>query len=68
MDVFKSSVYSSTFSMIFFSLGAGRPGTILSTRELQNEVKQEKEKVEKKNDKTLLPKKRESSKKGLGVS
>lgn len=37
-------------------------------KELKQEVKPEKEKVEKKNDKTLLPKKRESSKKGLGVS
>jgi hypothetical protein len=35
---------------------------------LKRELKPEKEKVEKKNDKTLLPKKRESSKKGLGVS
>ncbi len=37
-------------------------------KELKQELKSEKEKVEKKNDKTLLPKKRESSKKGLGVS
>ena len=37
-------------------------------KELKQELKPEKEKVEKKNDKTLLPKKRESSKKGLGVS
>ena len=37
-------------------------------KELKQEVKPEKEKVEKKNDKTLLPKKRERSKKGLGVS
>ena len=37
-------------------------------KELKQEVKPEKEKVEKKNVKTLLPKKRESSKKGLGVS
>jgi hypothetical protein len=37
-------------------------------KELKQDVKQEKEKVEKKNDKSLLPKKRESSKKGLGVS
>jgi len=37
-------------------------------KELRQELKPEKEKVEKKNDKTLLPKKRESSKKGLGVS
>jgi hypothetical protein len=37
-------------------------------KELKQEVKTEKEKVEKKHDKTLLPKKRESSKKGLGVS
>ncbi len=35
---------------------------------LKQEGKPEKEKVEKKNDKTLLPKKRESSKKSLGVS
>jgi hypothetical protein len=37
-------------------------------KELKHEVKPNKEKVEKKNDKTLLPKKRESTKKGLGVS
>ncbi len=37
-------------------------------KEVKQEVKPEKEKLEKKNDKTLLPKKRESSKKGLGVS
>ena len=37
-------------------------------KELKQELKPDKEKVEKKNDKTLLPKKRESSKKGLGVS
>ena len=37
-------------------------------KELKQELKPEKEKIEKKNDKTLLPKKRESSKKGLGVS
>jgi len=37
-------------------------------KELKQEVKPEKEKLEKKNDKTLLPKKRESNKKGLGVS
>jgi|GEM_PF-274792 len=37
-------------------------------KELKQEVKPEKEKVEKKNDKTLLPKKRERSKKGLAVS
>ena len=37
-------------------------------KELKQEVKPEKEKLEKKNDKTLLPKKRESTKKGLGVS
>lgn len=37
-------------------------------KELKQELKLEKEKIEKKNDKTLLPKKRESSKKGLGVS
>ena len=37
-------------------------------KELKQELKPEKEKVKKKNDKTLLPKKRESSKKGLGVS
>ena len=35
---------------------------------LKQEVKPVKEKLEKKNDKTLLPKKRERSKKGLGVS
>jgi len=37
-------------------------------KELKQEVKQEKDKVERKNDKTLLPKKKERSKKGLGVS
>ncbi|MEO8416672.1 MAG: hypothetical protein ABI472_23610, partial [Ginsengibacter sp.] len=37
-------------------------------KDLKQEVKPEKEKLEKKNDKTLLPKKRESAKKGLGVS
>ena len=37
-------------------------------KELKQELKPEKEKIEKKNDKTLLPKKRERSKKGLGVS
>ena len=37
-------------------------------KELKKELKPAKEKVEKKNDKTLLPKKRERSKKGLGVS
>jgi hypothetical protein len=37
-------------------------------KELKLEVKPEKEKLEKKNSTTLLPKKRESSKKGLGVS
>ena len=37
-------------------------------KELKHEVKPEKEKLGKKNDKTLLPKKRESNKKGLGVS
>ena len=37
-------------------------------KELKQEVKPEKEKLEKKNDKSLLPKKRESTKKGLGVS
>ena len=35
-------------------------------KELKQELKLGKEKVEKRNDKTLLPKKRESSKKGLG--
>ncbi len=37
-------------------------------KDLKSELKPEKEKVEKKNDKSLLPKKRESSKKGLAVS
>lgn len=37
-------------------------------KELKVGVKLEKEKLGKKNDKTLLPKKRESTKKGLGVS
>ena len=37
-------------------------------KELKQELKSEKDKVEKKNNKTLLPKKRERSKKGLGVS
>jgi hypothetical protein len=37
-------------------------------KELKQEVKPEKEKLEKKNNTNLLPKKRESSKKGLGVS
>ncbi|HEY5392870.1 MAG TPA: hypothetical protein VIJ57_12180, partial [Hanamia sp.] len=37
-------------------------------KELKQELKPQKEKLEKKNDKTLLPKKRERSKKGLGVS
>src|SRR5665213_3147204 len=37
-------------------------------KELKQELKPQKEKVEKKNDKTLLPKKRERSKKGLGVA
>lgn len=37
-------------------------------KELKQEVKTDKEKLGKKNDKTLLPKKRESTKKGLGVS
>ncbi|MEO6549096.1 MAG: hypothetical protein ABIN94_13915 [Ferruginibacter sp.] len=37
-------------------------------KELKQDIKPEKEKIEKKNDKTLLPKKRESTKKGLGVS
>ncbi len=37
-------------------------------KELKQEIKPEKEKLEKKNDKTLLPKKRESTRKGLGVS
>ena len=37
-------------------------------KELKQEVKPDKEKVEKKNSQSLLPKKRESSKKGLGVS
>ncbi len=36
-------------------------------KELKQEPKPEKERLEKKNDKTLLPKKRESSKKDLGV-
>jgi hypothetical protein len=54
----------------------GQTGTKVAKEEMGNdkkkEVKQElkpnKEKLEKKNDKTLLPKKRESNKKGLGVS
>ena len=37
-------------------------------KELKQELKPEKERLERKNDKTLLPKKRESTKKGLGVS
>jgi hypothetical protein len=37
-------------------------------KDLKQGPKPEKEKLEKKNDKTLLPKKRESTKKGLGVS
>ena len=37
-------------------------------KELKQEVKPEKEKAGKQNDKSLLPKKRESHKKGLGVS
>lgn len=37
-------------------------------KELKQEVKPDKEKVEKENSQSLLPKKRESSKKGLGVS
>lgn len=37
-------------------------------KELKQDLKPAKEKVEKKNDKTLLPKKRERSKKGLGIS
>lgn len=37
-------------------------------KELKQEPKSEKEKVEKKSGKILLPKKRERSKKGLGVS
>ncbi len=37
-------------------------------KDLKPEAKPEKEKLEKKKDKTLLPKKREHTKKGLGVS
>ncbi|MDQ2721564.1 MAG: hypothetical protein M3Z26_17640 [Bacteroidota bacterium] len=37
-------------------------------KDLKQEAKPEKEKLEKKSDKTLLPKKREGTKKGLGVS
>jgi hypothetical protein len=37
-------------------------------KDLKPELKPQKEKAEKKNDKSLLPKKREHSKKGLGVS
>jgi hypothetical protein len=37
-------------------------------KELKQEVKPEKEKLEKKNNNSLLPKKRQSTKKGLGVS
>ncbi len=37
-------------------------------KELNKAAKPNKENLEKKNDKTLLPKKRESTKKGLGVS
>ncbi len=37
-------------------------------KELKQDIKPDKEKVEKKNDKSLLPKKREGSKKGLGIS
>ncbi len=37
-------------------------------KDLIQEIKPEKEKSEKKNDKTLLPKKRERTNKSLGVS
>jgi hypothetical protein len=37
-------------------------------KDLKQEVKPEKKKLEKKNNSSLLPKKRESTKKGLGVS
>ena len=37
-------------------------------KDLKQEVKPEKEKLEKKNGQSLLPKKRESKGKGLGVS
>ncbi len=37
-------------------------------KELKQDIKPEKDKVGKKNDKSLLPKKREGNKKGLGVS
>lgn len=37
-------------------------------KELKQDIKLDKEKIEKKNDKSLLPKKREGSKKGLGIS
>jgi hypothetical protein len=37
-------------------------------KELKQEVKQENGKVEKKNNSSLLPKKRERTKKGLGIS
>ena len=54
----------------------GQPGTNAIKEEMGNdkkkdliqEIKPEKEKSEKKNDKTLLPKKRERTKKSLGVS
>jgi hypothetical protein len=37
-------------------------------KELKQDINPEKDKVGKKNDKSLLPKKREGNKKGLGVS
>ena len=54
----------------------GQPGTNAIKEEMGNdkkkdliqEIKPEKEKSEKKNDKTLLPKKRERTNKSLGVS
>ncbi len=41
---------------------------LMIKKEVKQAVKPEKEKLEKKNDKTLLPKKRERTSKGLGVS
>ena len=41
---------------------------MIKKKELKQEVKPEKEKLEKKNNNSLLPKKKQSTKKGLGVS
>ncbi len=65
----KVNLYDSQFKLVAMSAKTHKEDmTSDKKKELKQEVKPDKEKLEKKNIKSLLPKKRESHKKGLSLT